>query len=240
MNKVRTDKQEQLWLDWQHNKTPENMGRLIDAFQPMIRSHISGLHNRTLPPSALEAEAALQARQAFETYNPRRGAALSTHVGNRLQKVNRFVYDHQSVGRVPEGQVLRAAQYRAAQDRLLEQKGRDATTEELAKTLGWSHGMVARTRRGLEGEVAMSTHPIFEELNPEVANRFDTQVVLKYVYTDLTPQERLVFEHTFGYGGRRPLATNRDIAQKTRFSESKVRAIKASIDRQIAAFQRPS
>ena len=238
MNTARIKKQDQLWWDWNRSKTPENMGRLVDAFQRMIRSHISNLNNRTLPQSALEAEAAIQARKAFETYNPNRGAALSTHVGSRLQKVNRFVYDNQSIGRLPEGQILRSAQYKAVQDRLLEQKGRDATTEELSKELGWSHGMVAKTRRGLEGEVAMSTHPIFEELNPDIAPRFEEQTVLKYVYTDLEPEERLVFEHTFGYGGRKPLNTNREIAVKTRFSESKVRKLKVAIDRQVSAFQR--
>jgi len=234
---ARSQEQERLWQAWNHRKTPENMGRLVDAFQPMIKHHINHLGNFTLPRSALEAEAATQARQAFETYNPRRGATLATHVGHRLQKVNRYVYENQSIGRLPEGQILRSAQYKAAQDQLVEDKGRDPTTEELAHALGWSHGMVARTRKGLEGEVAMSAHPIFEELNPEVAPRFDQQTVLKYVYTDLTPDEKLVFEHTFGYGGRTPLGTNRQIATKTRFSESKVRKLKGAIDRHVQAFQ---
>lgn len=238
MNRIQ--QQEALWWTWRNKKNTENLGKLIDAFTPMMKSHINSLGNRTLPSSALEAEAALQAQRAFESFDPGRGVALSTHVGSQLRKVNRFVYDNQSVGRLPEGQILRTGQYRNAYDTLLEKKGRDPTTEELARTLGWSQGMVARTRRGLTGEVAMSSHPLFEELNPDVGHRIDAQTILKYVYTDLTPAQKLVFEHTFGYGGRKALKTNREIATRLRLSEAQVRQHKQEIDRMISAFQRRS
>ena len=231
------DEQESLWWSWKKDPEPKNLGRLIGSFEPMIKSHVTSLGSQTIPRSALEGEARLQAINAFKTFDPNRGTRLSTHLGERLKKVNRYAYDIQRVGRVPEGQILRTSAFKQAQDELEEQHGRPPTTEELSRHLKWSQGAVSRMQRGLQGEMVMSVNPVLEELNDDNRAGFEVPTVLKYIYPDLEADERLVFEHTFGYGGKDELKTNREIAQATGFSESKVRSAKKEIDRQIEAFR---
>ncbi|NIP94790.1 MAG: hypothetical protein GWO24_15625, partial [Akkermansiaceae bacterium] len=43
-----------------------------------------------------------KAIHAFENYNPKKGAALSTYVTWHLKKVKAFVLKHQNIGRIPE------------------------------------------------------------------------------------------------------------------------------------------
>ena len=195
----------------------------MDSFEPMIKGHVSRLNVQTIPRSAMEGEARVQAIRAFESYDPGRGAQLSTHLGEQLKKVNRYAYDNQRVGRLPEGQILRTSAFNQAKDELEEEHGRPPTTEELSRRLKWSQGMVSRMERGLQGEMAISVNPVLEELNDDHQGDFEVETVFKYMYPDLEPDDRLVFEHTFGYGGKKELGTNREIAQKTGFSESKVR-----------------
>lgn len=232
----RNQEQESLWWTWKQDKNPQNLGNLMGSFDPMIKSYVTGLGSQTIPRSALEGEARVQAMTAFDTYDPGRGTRLSTHLGERLKKVNRFMYDNQRVGRLPEGQILRTSAFNRAKDDLEEKHGRPPTTEELARHLKWSQGMVSRMQRGIAGEMAMSVNPVLEELNKDHQAGFEVPTVLKYVYTDLDPDEKLVFEHTFGYGGKNTLNTNKAIAKETGFSESKVRSAKKEIDRQIGAF----
>ena len=46
-----------------------------------------------------------------------------------------------------------------------------------------------------------------------------------------------MFEHTFGYGGKKELRTNRQISKATRLSETRVRDIKKDIYTNIQAFE---
>lgn len=233
----RTKDQETLWWSWSQDKSTKSLGQLMDSFDPMIKGHVSKLGSQTIPRSALEGEARVQAMKAFDTYDPGRGTRLSTHLGTQLQKVNRYAYDNQRVGRLPEGQILRTSAFQQAKDEIEEQRGRPPTTEELSRHLKWSQGMVSRMQRGLAGEVAMSTNPVLEELNNDEQRGPELATVLKYMYHDLEPDDRLVFEHTFGYGGRPEVDTNHEIAKQTGFSESKVRTAKKEILRQIEAFK---
>ena len=234
----RTEQQQALWQQWHDKPGKKTLAPLLDSFEPMIKGYVSGLRNATLPASAVEGHARQQALDAFGTYKPGT-AALSTHVGHRLRKTNRYVYTHQDVGRLPEAQILQTRAFRDAHDRLDERYGRPPSTTELADHLKWSPRQVARYQRGLKGSMRLSDNPLLESLAPDVGPvGFGANDTLKYLYTDLDPEEQLVFEHTFGWGGKPELKTNRDIARTARMSETKVRKIKKNILSYIEQFEK--
>ena len=234
---ARTDRQEALWQAWRAHPSERTVAPLLDSFEPMVKSYVRSLGNHTLPSSAVAAHARQQALKAFETYQPSK-ARLSTHVGSQLRKTNRYVYANQAIGRLPEEQILQTKAFRQAHDTLDERLGRTPSTAELADHLRWSQGQVSRYQRGLRGSMRLSTNPILEELSPDVQQGFAAPTILKYVYHDLQPDEQVVFEHTYGYGGKPVLETNQQIARAAGLSESKVRSIKSDIYDQVREFER--
>jgi len=230
------DEQETLWWTWKQTEKPEDLSSLLHTFEPLIQHKVRRIGNQTIPPSAIEGEAKRQAIRAFKSFDPQKGVQLSTHVGNQLKKVDRYVMQRQAVGRLPEEQILRTGTFRQAQGELVDRLGREPTTQELADHLRWSPGQVARTRRGLRGEVALSENPLFEELNPTYREHFDAALTLQFVYQDLEPEQQQVFEYTFGHGGQPELKTNQEIATQMGISEAKVRKVKGQIFQQLAPF----
>jgi DNA-directed RNA polymerase specialized sigma subunit len=227
--------QEELYWKWKQSDRSEDLSELIQSFDPMIKNKVFQLGSTAVPNSAVEAEAKKEAIQAFKTWDSDK-AGLSTHVGNRLQKVDRYVMDRQSAGRMPEQHILQMGQFREAEDRLKEEKGRDATMDELADHLKWTPGHVSKIRRSSQGSVNISIDPSLEEVNPNYGGDFAMDVSMKYVYRDLSPQEQKVFDHTFGWNGESEKKTNKDIAMAMGVSESLVRKVKGKIYNQMKPF----
>ena len=230
------EEQEGLWWTWNQGKKPDDLSTLVNTFTPMMKSQMRRIGNETIPPSAIEGEAKSLTIQAIRSYKPEEAASLSTHVGNRLKKLDRYVMQRQGVGRLPEEQILRTATFRQAEGEMEDDLGRTPTAQELSDKLQWSLGQVARTRRGLKGEFVTSANPLLEELNPTHREQFDVAVAMQFVYQDLEPEQQRVFEFTFGHAGQDELKTNREIADKMGISESKVRNVKTKILGQLEPF----
>ena len=68
-------------------------------------------------------------------------------------------------------------------------------------------------RKGLQGELSMSTDMRLEDVNPYQGEGGNIGAALDYAYKELAPPEQAVFELTFGYGGQPQLDTNKEIAK---------------------------
>jgi DNA-directed RNA polymerase specialized sigma subunit len=194
-----TSKDTELWKEWKRNPTSYNMDRLLRALNPVIQSEInrwSGVLSRGI----LETKAKRLAVEAIKTYSPTHGAALGTHVVNRLKKLSRTIYTHQNVARIPEYQVLKYRTYSNAILDLENELGRPPATDEVASRLNWSKNMVERMRRSVRKEFVESGDPvsIFDQ------NSGDGDLI-SYMYHDMNPEQKMLFEHTTGYGGAKIL-----------------------------------
>jgi len=131
-----------LYETWRKNPTPENMGKVVNALMPLAGKEISRASG-SLPYTALLSESKKQLVQAIKTYDPSKGAQLSTHATNYLQKVRRANYTYQNTARLPESKQLQFHEYSGAISNLENELGRTPTDEEIAKYLGWSKKQVA-------------------------------------------------------------------------------------------------
>src|SRR5512134_2171856 len=80
-----------LWKEWKKTRSPQALQKLLDQMHPIIMQTV----NKWAPAasrSLLESEAKRLAVEAFERYDPNQGAALSTFLASRLQKLSRTVY----------------------------------------------------------------------------------------------------------------------------------------------------
>jgi DNA-directed RNA polymerase sigma subunit (sigma70/sigma32) len=62
----------------------------------------------------------------------------------------------------------------------------------------------------------------------------DSQKILNFIYYELTPQEKVVFEHLTGWAGK-PKLTPDEIAARAGITRDRLKKVKASIAAKIRA-----
>jgi DNA-directed RNA polymerase sigma subunit (sigma70/sigma32) len=111
-----------------------------------------------------------------------------------------------------------------AKQRLSDSLGRDPTQLELADELKWSPRKVKMMQS--EIKVALPASQFSADVASMVPSR--QQEILRLLPYELTPEERSVFEHIYGIGGKAKLSPG-EIAVKLKISAPKVSRLKAAI-----------
>lgn len=193
------------------------MGELLDAFRPMIHKEVVR-HGGQLPQSYLELEAKKLAHGAFETFDPAK-AGLSTHVATRLKGLGRLNYTYQNAVRMPEERQRKYSMFVQVRDSLKERLGRDPSDHELSEGLLWAPDEVARMQRDVHKETS-DVSGAGLSLPGSLTSR--SKVVVDYLYHDMSPEEKSLFEGLTGYNGR-PVLGARGLAQRLGISEPQLR-----------------
>jgi DNA-directed RNA polymerase specialized sigma subunit len=223
----RQQREIELWKTWKASgENREDFAPLLQSFQPLLQKRIRVFSGRTpLPPAAVEAEFNKRFLHAARTYDPNRGAKLSTHVQNQLKSAQRFITRYQNVGRIPEPRAYNIGKFTTARGELEQKFKRPASSMELADRLQWNLDEVHR----MEAELSHGDLPTSGFLDdPTVVVPSREREVLKLLQFELTPDERVVYEHLLGSGGRPSLSATQ-IAKKMGWSDSKVSRIRAKI-----------
>ena len=203
------------WREWKRNPTDQSLQQVLQQLNPVIQHEVNRWTG-TLARPALELEAKRLAVEALHSYRPTGGAALSTHVTNRLKKLSRLNYTHQNVARIPEYQSLKFRTFDNAQKGLIDTFGRDPTAAELADDLGWSTSSVQRFQKNIHREFVESG-----EVPPYFDKGEDDTGVVDYVYYDLNPIQKRILEHTTGYGGAKVL-TNPQLRKELKMTQGQL------------------
>lgn len=208
---------ELIWREWQKDKTKANMGALLDTFRPMIQKEVTR-HSGQLPQSYLDFEAKKLVYGAFATFDPSK-AKLSTHVAHKLRGLGRVNYTYQNAVRMPEERQRKYSMFMQAKDTLRERFGRDPSSQELSEELLWAPDEVGR----MEKDVHKETSDVpGVELSLPVGFLPRSTVVVDYLYHDMGPEEKIIFEGITGYNGH-PVLGARGLARKLNMSEPQVR-----------------
>jgi len=213
----RREEDARAWKTWQVNPSSANMGGVLNQLNPLIQKEVNRWSgNYSLARPLLELEANRLAAEAIQSYSPNRGAALATHVTNRLKKLSRLPYTHQNVARLPEHQTLKFHAFHSAKADLEDKFGRDPTSDELSDQLGWSRPFLTRFQKSLRKEFIESGDvvPIFDSPSDDVQT-------IDFIYNDLSPIQKKVFEHTTGYGGVATLS-NPQLMKKLNLSQGQL------------------
>lgn len=205
----------QSWHDWKRHPNDVSLQGVLDRLNPIIQTEVNRWAG-TLARPALEIEAKRLAAEAIQSFSPSGGASLATHVSNRLKKLSRLSYTHQNIARIPEYQTLKYHTYASAAAALNDKLGREPTHTELSDALGWSKSGLKTFQSSLRREFVESgdTPPFFDQDEGEGG-------MIDYVYHDLSPVQKQIFEHTTGYGGKKPL-DNPDLTKKLKITQGQL------------------
>lgn len=214
----RKDKDRELWEKWNRSRSPQDLQLVVNQLGPIIAREVNRWSGSLARPT-LESKAKALAVQAIKSYNPAMGTALSTHVTNRLQKLSRTVYTHTQAARLPEHKAVAMTTFSAAHEMLRSELGRPPTALELSEHLGWSMARTSEFQKAFERKELLTSG----EFNPSsfAVNDYEQDPMVDFVYHDMSPDNKLLFEHVTGYGGAKVLSNN-DLMNKFQLTQGQL------------------
>jgi DNA-directed RNA polymerase specialized sigma subunit len=215
-----------LWEQWKKNPTDAHASALLLQVNPLIQRE-ANKWSGTLARPLLETEGKRLAMQAFQNYDPTRGAALGTHVVNQLQKMSRLSYANQNVARLPENKMLQFHAYHLAHSELQDALGRPPATDELADHLGWSMRQIEQFRKQTGHQELIESGGV-ENVSGSLAVADDSDHLVDFIHHDLPPVQKSIFEHLTGYRGAETL-NNTQIQKKLNLTQGQYSYLKRKL-----------
>lgn len=190
-----SDSDLELWRKYKQGDTQAKWD-LLKKFQGVIVANARKMSN-VRPYSVVEAELKALTVKAFDTYNPSKGAKLSTHVINTYKKVSRENISNQHAIRIPENIHFKFRPITEATEYLTSALNREPTHQEIAEYTGWSLPKVIDASSRLRRELVESK----QTFDPGVNQIDPTAQAFFYAYNVLDNQGKYILEHSTGYGG---------------------------------------
>ena len=231
----RSQKDMELWQKWMDNgKQPEDTELLLNNFKGLIRSESNRYAGHlNIPSSAIHSQFQTQAMKGFETYDPNRGAKLSTHLKNQMLRGNRFIRTYQNIGRIQEARIYKISDFKTNELELEDKLGRPPTALEMADRMKWPVKQVVALKHEIRDEIPSSRlQGDMLSIKPSA----DAEV-LRLIQYELSPDERAVFEYSTGQNGK-PMLKPGEISKKLNMPASKVSRLKLSVAKKIDEFRR--
>lgn len=237
----------ELWKTWKNApaaQKPQHLNPLLESFTPLIQARVNLFKNRTeIPTSAIEHEHKKEFIKALETYDPSKGAALGTHITNRLRKVDRYIESNKNFTRITENIYSKIGAFNGVKSELTEQLGHAPSDQHIHDhlvknphpTLGvLSMKDIGRLNREQRRGLIQTGHDT-EDFGgtPHFSSRDDE--VIHLVQYKLTEPEKAVYEYTFGLNGK-PQMKPGDIAKTLRMDNSKVSKLRTSIFNKMSPY----
>lgn len=231
MAEVYRDKDIETFNRWKQNKTDANLSALLKQIDPLIQSQVRNWGG-VVSNQNLVLKARILAKEALETYDPSQGA-LSTHITTRLQKLSRDVYPYQNAARLPEHQQIKFRTYAAANANLEDRLGRKPTVDELSDELVWSKREVVNYSQQIRNDYVASEGLINDFYEDGVSG----QLLMDYIYHDLNPDEKHLFELTTGYRGAKVM-DNEELMKELKITQGQLSYNKRKLIDKIDAYRK--
>lgn len=225
-----------LWHTWNNRgRRQDHLSPLLGAYQPLVEKETNRWSGSGLPKIVLEAQAKKLLIQGFHSYDPKKGAQLSTHLIGHLKGMDRFVNQHRGDVRLPQEKVHLADKVFKAKSQLELELGREATHDEIAERSGVGTTTIGKLKRFQSGlysgaEAGGFNQPVKEDISHD-------QIVMGFLYQELSPQQKLVFDYSTGQHGKPQLSPG-DIAVRMGISNARVSQLKNEIAEKARRYQR--
>lgn len=218
----------ELYQSWRKTKNPEYLTKLMNSLKPVMFKEIGKWRGGALPDEVLHAQGMKLLYKGIQTYDPKKGVKLSTHITNQLKPLSRLVYTYSNVLRIPENRVQRIALFRRALDELQDKLGRRPSVDELADHLSWSKRLVAETWQ------AILKDTLIQEgyMHMPVTETTPMSWAIDFFYQSLSPKEKILFEDLVGYGGR-PQLPEKQILKEHKITPEKLAKFKEKIKNEL-------
>lgn len=196
-------------------KSKTEIDKLIADHKRLIEAE-ARKYSGFIPYTFVLVEANKLAREAAQKYNPNAGVKFSTYLTNQLRKLYRLSTQFGGTVRVPEDKQFQINRLNQAETELQDTLGRPPTASELADKTGFNLPTINTllgTRKKDVNLTNLAYAPVFME--------GEDDEWVHFVYHDLEPRDKLIFEYRTGFAGKKKLDTN-SIAKKLGTSPSTI------------------
>ena len=235
----RKENELRLWHAWKNsNEDPRKLQPLLKLYGGLLSQKMTRWKAPTVPAAVFKAELETQLIKAFKTYDPNRGAALNTHVENRLPKAMRYNNRYQNVAAIPEEKARWIGKITNATSRLQEELGREPTHEEIGNHLGMNAKKVktimdAQKKFVPMGRSAGEDNYDYRSGSEVTAHEFeDSQIAIAtQILPQLFPKQEHqdVYKHIFGVDGYKQISSTSALAKKLGKSDSQISRMKKHV-----------
>lgn len=221
---IKKEQELELWKSWKTTKKPEYMNQLLASLDPLIQREVNVFKTSPLPTEAIKLRALIISKNAIEEYDPNK-SQLNTHLINNLRKLNRYIYENQNIGKIPEHRILKITQYKHVKDQLKDQLNREPTIMEIADDMKLPFNEVERLEQELRSDLTIQNEASGEDesgfyLDPQLFTD-TTKDAIHFVYHSLSdPTDHILIENFFGLFGK-PKLPILSAAQKAGMSHAK-------------------
>ena len=222
-------------LDWQKRKDPKLFTELVFQYQPIINSVANKYRSVGVSPATIRTEATTQLIRALKTYKSDMGTQPTTHIWNQMRKVQRLATESLMSGHTPEYRNIKKSTFVTVRDNLMDRLGYEPSTAEMADELKWDPNEVSRMTAELGGEVSASRADFDFFGNAKQIESKD-KALASYLYNDASGKDKVILEHTFGFGGKEIL-NNRELAKRLKTNEMAVHRAKQSLSKKIREYR---
>lgn len=183
----------QRYQDGDEAASAEVLSELDETINKAISAYANG-------DPQMKTQARIMALDAVKTYDPNRGAQLSTYVYGQLQRLRRESAQRGNITKVSENVALERAQIERQIREYVADNGEEPTTEQLADLTGLSVKRI---------DAVMNYKPVVPDsavTSPEgdtiPASEVDRALELydRMIYDELDDIDKKIYEWTTGYG----------------------------------------
>lgn len=203
------------YTSWSKSQTPENLDKLLIKMSPTIDQTL-----KSYGTEGLGTKAKTMAVAAFKTFDPKKGMALGTYLHQQLQALQRERAKRSNTVHIPENVLLQKNKLYRAGKTFESEYDREPTVMELSDITGIPRAAVERARK-YRGTIPASATQSESGDDLFARTRDYDKVWADYVYFDLDPMDKRLFEMTTGYAGS-TIYPKGDIARKLKISPSAV------------------
>lgn len=231
LTKKRADEMD-LWHAWKksgHKK--QLLDPLLKSLNPLIQKRAldAGKGRIEVPSAAIDFEHKKQVVNALKSFDPGRGASLTTWVTTNLKKASRFIHNTQNLVRITEPLAMKIGTFNAVKADLSDKLGHEPDDHSLHQALV-PHGFSMKDIKRLNKEVRKSFiagQGGLDDVQAAMVSSNEAEV-MHLVIPQLSKQELAVHEYTFGLNGK-PKMTSGQVSKKLKMDISKVSKLKTSI-----------
>jgi len=213
--KGKHSKLNETYNKWMMNPNDQTTGDFLKASDKTIQSAL-----RTYAPTMtdkLKTRARVMTLDIAKQFKPNKGMQLNSYLLQNLHSLSRLVKERTNPVKLPEYKILEKMRMLNTEKELISELGREPNIQELSDKTGLSNKRIESLRKGSDNMMHESGL-LSEEGDSLFTKQGDAQKIwTDYVYHDMDPVDKKIFEWSTGYGGSNKLK-KKEIAAKLKIT----------------------
>lgn len=241
-------KELEMWKTWKAGgEKPEHLAPLLKSYSNLISQRMTKFRGVEVPKAAIEYEHKKELLRALRTYDPGKGASLTTYVIGQLPKAGRYVANNQNFARISLNIGEKLGAFNSLKSHLTETLGYEPDSQAIHDHLLENpHDILGRLslkqinrfnkdqRKGLL-ESSDNANELAGKVFSLSGENAREEEVIKLLYPQLAGDEKAVYEYIYGVNGK-PALKRGEIAKKMGWDAPKVSKVVASIRTKVLGY----